>query len=67
MRSYSTGLEAEMAQQILAGAGIPSMLRSDRAGVFGLSFQGAVPGGIKLVVPESALIEARELLEEDAT
>jgi len=55
-----------MAQQLLDGARIPSLLRGDRAGVFGLSFQGAMPGGITIVVPESDLIRARELLEEDS-
>jgi len=66
VRSFSTGLEAEMAQQLLEGAGIPSLLRSNRAGVFGLTFQGSVPGGITIAVPGSAVARARELLEQDA-
>lgn len=65
LRSYSTGLEAEMAQQSLREAGIPSLLQSSRAGVFGLTFQGSVPGGITIAVPGSAVDRARELLEED--
>jgi len=64
VQSFSTGLEAEMAQQVLEQAGIPSLLRSDRAGVFGLTFQGPVPGGVTVVVPDSAVAQARELLAE---
>lgn len=65
LRSFDTGLEADMARLRLQAAGIPVLLRSDRAGVFGLTFQGSVPGGIVLVVPMAEAVRARELLEED--
>ncbi len=65
LRSFDTGLEADMARLRLQAAGIPVLLRSNRAGVFGLTFQGSVPGGILLVVPMAEVVRARELLEED--
>jgi hypothetical protein len=65
LRSFDTGLEADMACLRLQAADIPFLLRSDRAGVFGLTFQGSVPGGIVLLVPTSVAVRAREVLEED--
>jgi hypothetical protein len=62
--SFGTGLEADIARQELESAEIPVVMRSDQAGIYGLSFQGALPGGVKLYVPAQALKQARELLAE---
>ncbi|MEZ4411754.1 MAG: DUF2007 domain-containing protein [Gemmatimonadales bacterium] len=62
--SYSTGLEADIVQAQLESAGIPVLRQNDQAGVFGPSFQGAVPRAIRLSVPSPELERARELLEE---
>ncbi|HEV8355917.1 MAG TPA: hypothetical protein VGQ17_04025 [Gemmatimonadales bacterium] len=64
--SFSTGLEADIAGAALEEAGIPFRLRSNRAGVFGLTFQGFLPGGITLEVPSPELERARDLLDEPA-
>jgi hypothetical protein len=62
--SYGTGLEADIVQAQLESAGIPVLRQNDQAGVFGPSFQGAVPRAIQLSVPSPELERARELLEE---
>jgi hypothetical protein len=64
--SFSTGLEADIARAALESAGIPVQLRGDRAGIFGATFQGWMPGGITLAVPALELERARGLLDEDA-
>ena len=64
--SFSTGLEADIARAALESAGIPVLLRSDRAGIFGSTFQGWMPGGITLAVPGTEIERARDLLDEDA-
>jgi hypothetical protein len=64
--TYSTGLEADIARDALESADIPVMVLSGSAGIFGLSFQGSVPGGVALQVPSPELERAMEVLEGDA-
>jgi putative signal transducing protein len=64
--AFSTGLEADIARATLESAGIPVRLRSNRAGLFGATFQGFVPGGVTLEVPSPELARARDLLDEEA-
>jgi len=64
--SFSTGLEADIARATLEEAGIPVQVRNGRAGLFGLTFQGFLPGGITLEVPSPELERARDLLDEEA-
>jgi hypothetical protein len=59
---FSTGLAADIAQQSLEEAGIPVLLKGDRAGIFGAAFQGAFAGGVEILVPTIALAHAREVL-----
>lgn len=61
--SFSTGLEADRARAVLEAAGIPVLTRSDQAGIFGLTFQGAMPRGVTLSVPSPEVNRAGELLE----
>ncbi len=62
--TYASGLEADIARGVLEQEGIPVLVRSDSAGIFGLSFQGNVSGGVTLQVPSPELERALELLEE---
>jgi len=62
--SFSTGLEADIAQAQLESAGIPVLRQNDQAGGFGPSFQGAVPRAIQLSVPDPEAQRARDLLGE---
>lgn len=60
--SYGSGIEADMACATLQSAGIPFRLKGDRAGVFGLTFQGTLAQGLALMVPAAQADEARDLL-----
>lgn len=59
---YPTGLEADLASATLTAAGIPHQLVGERDGLFGATFQGSVPGGLAIVVPETEVVRARELV-----
>ena len=64
---YATRFEAELAQAQLESADMPSLIQSHAgAGVFGPGFQGAVPGGVALLVPRELLAEAKEILGHDS-
>lgn len=62
--TYATGLEADIARELLEGEDIPVLLQSNSAGIFGLAYQGNVAGGIGLQVPSPEVDRARELLSE---
>jgi len=47
----------------LSAAGIPAMMKSDAAGMFGPGFIGMMPHPILIFVPASALEEAQDFLE----
>ncbi len=64
--SFGTGLEADMARELLVAAGIPVLMHSERSGIFGPGFQGSMPGGAGLAVPATFADQARELLAPDA-
>lgn len=62
---YATGLEADMARGLLEAEGIPVLVRSNSAGIFGLGFQGNISGGVTLQVPGPELERAREMLSDE--
>jgi hypothetical protein len=64
--SFGTGIDADIARELLIAAGIPVLIRSERTGIFGPGFQGSVPGGVGLAVPAAHADRARELLSSDA-
>jgi hypothetical protein len=64
--SFGTGIDADIARELLIAAGIPVLMRSERSGIFGPGFQGSVPGGVGLAVPVAFVKQARELLASDA-
>jgi len=61
--TYRTGLEADMARQLLEDDGIPVLAKSDAPGIFGAGFQGTVTGGITLHVPSPEVDRARLVLD----
>ncbi len=63
--SYGTGVEADWAVATLEAAGVPARLKGERAGVFGVTFQGALAQGLILLVRSEDAEEARELLGLD--
>jgi hypothetical protein len=61
---FGSRTEAEMARQLLDGAGIPARVRADDAGALHpeLAQMGA-HSGITLVVPDDLVAEARQFLD----
>lgn len=64
-REFATRFEAEMARARLESADIPSTIKTHEAGFFGPGFQGVVPSGVELHVPNDRLAAAEALLATD--
>jgi hypothetical protein len=60
-----TGLDADTARATLELEHIPVLVRGYSVGMFGSAFQGSVPDGVEILVPESELERARDLLGID--
>ena len=58
-----SGLDADTVKATLELEGIPALVRGFGVGIFGGAFQGPVTDGIEILVPESALERARELID----
>lgn len=64
--NYASGLEADLAAEQLRGQGIPAQTRgNDIVGIVGAGFQGSTARGVDLLVPSSAVTEARDILGLD--
>lgn len=64
--SYAAGYEADLAVATLESSGIPALARgNDIVGIFGPGFQGATARGVDVLVPSSAIEDAREVLGLD--
>jgi hypothetical protein len=63
--SFGSGRETDIARQTLEVEAIPVLVRGNQAGSFGGAFQGAVNGGVELLVPETELACARALVGAD--
>jgi hypothetical protein len=59
-----SGLEVDTIRATLELEGIPALVQGYQVGMFGGGFQGPISEGAKILVPESALSRARELLPE---
>jgi len=59
-----SGLAADTLRATLELEGIPVLVRGYQVGMFGSGFQGPINEGAEILVPESALSRARELLPE---
>jgi hypothetical protein len=59
-----SGLEADTVRAMLEQEGIPVLIRGYQVGMFGSAYQGPFSEGADVMVPESALEYARELLNE---
>ena len=59
-----SGLEVDTIRATLELEGIPALVRGYQIGMFGSGFQGPITEGAKILVPESALSRARELIPE---
>lgn len=61
-----SGLEVDTIRGLLEAEGIPVLVSGYQVGMWGSGFQGPISEGAKILVPESALDEARELLPNDS-
>jgi len=59
-----SGLAVDTLRATLELEGIPALVRGFQIGLFGSGFQGPLSEGAEVLVPESALERARELLPE---
>ncbi len=59
-----SGLEVDTIRATLELEGIPALVQGYQVGMFGGGFQGPISEGAKILVPESALSRARDLLPE---
>jgi hypothetical protein len=66
LQTFTTGLEADAARLTLEDAGIPVLVPGQQVGIFGPGYRGGQPGGITMLVPDVALLHARELLGLDS-
>jgi hypothetical protein len=57
-----SGLEVDTVRATLELEGIPALVRGYQVGMFGSAFQGPISEGAEILVPESALDRARELI-----
>ena len=59
-----SGLEVDTIRATLELEGIPALVQGYQVGMFGGGFQGPITEGAKILVPESALSRARDLLPD---
>jgi hypothetical protein len=59
-----SGLAVDTIRATLELEGIPVLVRGYQVGMFGSGFQGPISEGAEILVPESALDAARELVPE---
>lgn len=60
-----SGLEVDTLRAMLELEGIPVLVRGYQVGMWGSAFQGPITEGADVLVPESALERARDLLPDD--
>ena len=60
-----SGLEADTLKATLELEGIPVLVKGYQVGMWGSGFQGSISEGADVMVPESALDRAREILPDD--
>lgn len=64
LTNFASGLEADVAVERLRGGGVPAEARGkDIVGIVGFGFQGTTARGVDVIVPESMLARARDLLD----
>ncbi len=63
LTNFGSGLEADMAVEQLRSLGVPARTQgNDIVGIFGPGFQGTTARGVDVVVPDSELARARDIL-----
>lgn len=65
LKTVYTGLDVDTIRTTLELEGIPVLVRGYQVGMWGSAFQGSISEGADVLVPESALERAREVIPED--
>lgn len=65
LKTVYSGLAADTIRATMELEGIPVLVRGYQVGMWGSGFQGPINEGADVLVPESALERARELLPDD--
>lgn len=65
LKTVYTGLDADTIRAVMEEEGIPVLVRGYQVGMWGSGFQGPISEGADVLVPESALDRARELLPDE--
>lgn len=60
-----SGLAADTVRATLELEGIPVLVKGYQVGMWGSGFQGSISEGADVMVPESALERARELVPDE--
>lgn len=60
-----SGLAADTIRVMLEEEGIPVLVKGYQVGMWGSAFQGSITEGADVLVPESALDRARELVPDE--
>ena len=64
LTNFASGLEADVAVEQLRGAGVPAEARgNDIVGIFGPGFQGVTARGVDVMVPDTMITRARDILD----
>jgi hypothetical protein len=64
LHECATVFEAEILRSLLEAAEIPVLVQGQQPGIFGAGFQGSIVGGVQILVPSTALDEAREIVND---
>jgi Putative prokaryotic signal transducing protein len=65
LKTVYTGLDADTIRAMMEEEGIPVLVRGYQVGMWGSAFQGPLNEGVDILVPETALERARELLPDE--
>ena len=65
LKTVYSGLDADTIRVLMEDAGIPVLVRGYQVGMWGSAFQGPLTEGADILVPETALERARELLPDE--
>jgi hypothetical protein len=66
LANFGSGLEADVAVERLRSGGVPAQARGkDIVGIFGPGFQGSTARGVDVLVPNTLIAKAREILDLD--
>lgn len=64
LREFAAQFEADLAVGVLERNGVPVRVDGAPVGIFGPGFSGATSSGVRVLVPDDRVDEAKELLQD---